>query len=360
MLFLLLALFSQGASIQTQFDNAVAALKASDLPKAEAGFKTILESQPNNVGALANLGVVYSQMNQPAEAITIYNRALKLKPGDPRLLMNLGLAHLKFDEHDTAKPLFAEALSKSPGSVQIRELLATTQVYTGEAKEALVNLSKLWDSSSVLYLRMLAQLKLDQKQEAQATSATLFARLGAAEAHFLSGRAYYESALFDEAVKSLEQAAKSKPTLLGLQRELGKAYVSIRNSSDARKHLQAALQQNPYDQEAAYFLGALLVQEDALADGVGYLRQSEKIRPNFWGVHYYLGRAFLQQGETAAALKHFERAASLNPEEPSIYFQLSRALKIAGRDDESRKAADRLRELRAKMAGKERETLVLK
>jgi Flp pilus assembly protein TadD len=60
------------------------------------------------------------------------------------------------------------------------------------------------------------------------------------------------------------------------------------------------------------------------------------------------------------SLKHFSKAAALNPEEPSIYYQLSRALKAAGRDDESRKAAARLRELRAKTAGKEQETLVLK
>jgi Flp pilus assembly protein TadD len=77
-------------------------------------------------------------------------------------------------------------------------------------------------------------------------------------------------------------------------------------------------------------------------------------------VHYYLGRALLQQGDTGAALKHLDRAASLNPDEAATYYQLSRALKAAGRDEDSRKAADRLRELCAKTVEKEQEALVLR
>ena len=345
MLLLLVALLAQAVPVQTQFENAAKALASGDLPRAEAGFKAVLKAQPANIGALANLGTVYSRMDRPADAIETYNRALKLSPGEPRLLMNLGLAHLKLDEHEAAKPLFAAALRKSPGNAQIRELLATTQVYTGESREALQGLSDLPDSPAVLYLRMLALLKLGMKEQAQSASSALFASLRPAEAHFLAGRAYYESTLIEDAIKALEQAAHAEPKLPGVQRELGKAYVSVRNSAEARSRLLLALEQNPYDQEAAYFLGAVLVQEDAVAEGIAYLRQAAEKRPQFWGVHYYLGRASLAQGDAAAAVKHLERAAALNATEAAVYYQLARALRAAGREPESRKAAARVREL---------------
>ena len=358
MLLLVAALLAQVVPVQTQFEDAAKALASGDLQRAEAGFKTVLKAQPANVGALANLGTVYSRMDRPADAIQTYKRALKLSPAEPRLLMNLGLAHLKLDEHEAAKPLFAAALKKSPKSAQIRELLATTQVYTGEAREALKGLSELPDTSGVLYLRMLAQLRLGLKEQAESTSAALFAALRPAEAHFLAGRAYYESTLFDEAVKSLELAAGADPKLPGVQRELGKAYVSVRNSGEAKSRLLKALEQNEHDQEAAYFLGAMLIQEDAVSEGIAHLRRAAEKRPNFWGIHYYLGRAFLSQGDPGSAVKHLERAAALNGGEAAVYYQLARALRSAGREAESRNAAARVRELQAK--GKPAEALVLK
>ena len=65
MLFFLLAFLSQEVSIQSQFNNAVAALNAGDLPKAEAGFKSILQLQPNNL-RLINSGGADDRLSSSA------------------------------------------------------------------------------------------------------------------------------------------------------------------------------------------------------------------------------------------------------------------------------------------------------
>lgn len=356
MLLLLLALLSQ----QSLFESALAALSAGDLPRAEQEFKAVLKVSPKSLPALANLGVVYSKMDRLVDAIDVYKQALKLSPGEPKLLLNLGLAHLKLEDHSSAKPLFAAVLNKQPQNLQARELLGTTQVFAGEAEAGLSTLEPLPGNPGVLYLRMLAQLKMKNREQAMQTSALLFARVSPAEASFLEGRAYYESALFEEAAKSLDHAAELDAALAGVQRELGKTYVSLRNPTAAKTHLEAALSRNPYDQEAAYFLGALLVQERENEAGIRYLEQSRKTRPDFWGAHYYLGKARLQLGDVARALPLLERAASLNAGEASIHYLLAQALKTAGRDEESRRASARMKELRAKTAVKEREALVLR
>ncbi|MEO0108483.1 MAG: tetratricopeptide repeat protein, partial [candidate division WOR-3 bacterium] len=57
-------------------------LASGDLAAAERGFLSVLKAQPNHVGALGNLGVVYSRMDRAADAITVYQRALKLSAND--------------------------------------------------------------------------------------------------------------------------------------------------------------------------------------------------------------------------------------------------------------------------------------
>src|SRR5262249_10818055 len=74
------------------FQRAAAALQAGNYAAAEAGFQEVLKLVPGHVGALGNLGVVYSRMNRLSDAEKVYQRALRLSPDDRGLLLNLGLA----------------------------------------------------------------------------------------------------------------------------------------------------------------------------------------------------------------------------------------------------------------------------
>ena len=74
------------------FESASRALAANDLPAAERGFQQVLKSQPGHVGALGNLGVVYSRMGRYADAAAVYRRGLKAAPADPLLNLNIALA----------------------------------------------------------------------------------------------------------------------------------------------------------------------------------------------------------------------------------------------------------------------------
>ena len=54
------------------FDQAAQALEAGDYAAAEKGFKLVLRQEPNNVAAVANLGIIYARTNRGDEAITAY------------------------------------------------------------------------------------------------------------------------------------------------------------------------------------------------------------------------------------------------------------------------------------------------
>ena len=358
MIVVLLLLFAAESAKQA-FDEAAKALSTGNYIAAEKGFQQVLKLEPSNIGALGNLGVVYSRLNRTPDAIVVYQRALKIAPNEPSLLLNLALAHLKQDDYAAAKPLLAKAVQLRPDNAQARELLATTQVFTGDADKAIPMLIKI-DTPGARYNLAIAYLKTGQKAEAQAAIEELFRSVSPAQANFLVGRAKYEATLFEEAASALEKAAQLDSQLPGVRRELGKTYISLRKSTEARTSLKAALEQNVEDDEAHYFLGGLLIQEGEIEEGVPHLERAQQSRPQFWGSYYYLGKAKLQRNQVTAAIKDLRKASELNPNESAVYYQLSRALKVAGRDEEAKKAAAQLAALRAKEHAKDAEALVVK
>jgi tetratricopeptide (TPR) repeat protein len=253
-------------------------------------------------------------------------------------------------------------LDAQPGHAQAMELMATTDLYTGNVAGATETLEALrpGGSPSVLYLLALAYLRQNRREDAMDAVSQLFSSVPRAQAHLLAGRAYYESTLFEQALSELTKAREIDRNLPGLARELGKTYVSLRRADDARNALAEALESDPNDAEARYFLGALLVVGNMIEAGVEHLEKARAARPAFWGSYYYLGRAALASGKPADAARLLREAARLQPDDMSVLYQLARALKASGRDEEARQVSSQLADLRARTRKSEREALVLR
>ena len=125
------------SSTQKIFESASVALKNGDYQAAEAGFRKVLQAEPKNVGAMSNLGVVYSRTLRYARAIEIYKRALSFSPREQGVLLNLGLVYLKQDDYGRAQSYFARLHRIDPKNAQAANLLATCLVYGGEPARAL-------------------------------------------------------------------------------------------------------------------------------------------------------------------------------------------------------------------------------
>jgi tetratricopeptide (TPR) repeat protein len=343
---------SQGQAVSTGtiFADAARALSSGDLAAASRGFEQVLAREPNNLGALGNLGVVYSRSGQPVKAIAMYRRALQIAPDHPGLLLNLALAYLKLDDHAAAKPLLAKLLTLNPPDrSQAQELLAICQIQTNELVPALQALQHLAQSPApspgVLHFLSLAYLKNNQRDLAIGTLARLYDSLPAARAHFLEGRVWYDAALFDSALEAYDKAYALDAKLPSLALELGKTHISLRNSSDAETFLRAALAQDPGDIEASYFLGALLVQNGQHAEGAPLLETVKATRPSLWGTHYYLGKAKLALNQPKAAIPLLQQAAKLSPNESPVQYQLARAYQAAGRALEAKQTFAKVQKL---------------
>lgn len=90
-------------SPEALFRKASESLASGDPAGAESGFRQILKAERGNIGALGNLGLVYSRLDRPAEAIAFYQGAMRVAPNEPGLRLNLGSAYLEQEDYAAAK-----------------------------------------------------------------------------------------------------------------------------------------------------------------------------------------------------------------------------------------------------------------
>jgi tetratricopeptide (TPR) repeat protein len=330
------------------FRKSSAALAAHEYGVAEQGFLEVLKLEPGNIGALGNLGVIYSKTHRFSDAIQIYQRALKLAPGEKFLLTNLGLAYLKQERYSQASPVF-EKLAADPQNHQARELLATSRLAVGQNELALAALANEPVNPGMLYIRGVALTRLKRTEAAHQAFTEMMSAADPAQANFLMGKASYETEHFQDAADFFGKTLALDPGFEGAHRELGKVLISLHEDDAAEKELRLA---GADDEEALYFLGAL-ISHDRPEEATPILDRAHRLNPDFWGPLYYLGRIYVEKNDPKQALPLLERAAKLNPDEAAIQYQLARALQKAGRAAEARAAFAKVKNLKGNSLQKE-------
>ena len=315
-------------------------------------FKRVLKQQPNNVGALGNLGILYARTNRIDKAIAEYQRALRLSPDDEAILLNLGLVYLKEELHSRASPYFQRVLAVDPHNRQARQLLDVCRLYTGDVPTAIRDLKTLTQENrgdeQLLFLLGFAYLKGGESKAGQAVFNQMFEAAGPARAQFLFGKASYDAALFPQAEESFLAVLRLDPQFPGIHLALGKVYISERRTEDAVSQLKEALKESSSNEDANYFLGSLLVRENQDEQGVAYLEQAKRLKPDSYGVYLYLGRAKLHLGQAAEAVRLLQKAVELNPDDASAQYTLGRALKSSGQQMAATRAFERARSLNSR------------
>jgi len=179
----------------------------------------------------------------------VYKQALRIAPREKGILLNLGLVYLKQDDYALALPYFRRLHGQDPDNLQATNLLATCLVYGGQSAAALELLKPLAGTKgdpATLYLLGVAYSRTGEKEAGEKVFATLFEDAGTkAQANFLVGKAYYDSARFAEAEQAFKEAEGADPRLRGVHLELAKVYISLRRYEEARKSLAWALQMEP-------------------------------------------------------------------------------------------------------------------
>ena len=117
------------------------ALEASDRRGAEAAYRKVLALDPDHADAYLNLGALLCESRRCAEAVTLYDEALRRRPDEPLLHFNRAVA--LEDQGRTADALasYHASLTLAPDLADAHYNAARLHEALGDAKQAVRHFS---------------------------------------------------------------------------------------------------------------------------------------------------------------------------------------------------------------------------
>jgi tetratricopeptide (TPR) repeat protein len=326
--------------LRQAFETGEQAMRSGDLATAEKSFRQVLAQTPADVGALVNLGVVYSREEKWKAALTELEAAQKLAPGVPGISLNIGLAYYRQSAYARAIPPFEAVLKAQPDSAQARRLLGLCYLFELRYAEATRTLEPLWEQSNsdISYLYALAvsaansgRADLDQK----ALTRLLEVGKGSPAVDLLLGKAYLAHDEDDQALEAFEKAAAVDPKLPMLHYHLGVIYNRRHELARAEKEFREdiALEPNvPYDYDQ---LGAVCAAQEEFDAARAAFEKAVQLDPRIARSWYGLAKIEKDRKHYTLALKDLQAAGEADPKSPSVHYMRSRVLAEMGRKAEA-------------------------
>jgi Flp pilus assembly protein TadD len=127
---------SKTVSIEETFDRAGSLHAQDELDQAEQLYCAILQSDPNHIGALHNLGILRLQRGQYDDTIALVQKVVRLKPGLPLAHNTLGVALRQRGRLEEAEGCCREALRLHPDYAEAHNNLGWVLTALGRLGEA--------------------------------------------------------------------------------------------------------------------------------------------------------------------------------------------------------------------------------
>ena len=357
---------TRNAQIREHTQSAQAALKGKDMETAKAEFLSVLALEPQNSGALVNLGVIAMSQGDCQGAAHRLTKALAVQPSLTKAQALLGICEKRLGS-SSAQHLLESSFAKLTDTTvrtQVGKELIGLYYQQGGSERALPVVQKLVDLNpddvDILYMaqrlyRELADDTLDKlavlapgSARMQQVIAERLVNVGdavsAAEhyrkaleidprlpgVHFELAQAILESARSnaaaqDEAEKELKAAVSQDGDSASVECELG-AIANLRSDTDqAYSHYTRAFSMNPGSTQAQLGLGQVLMTMEKPQEARKYLEMAVKADPLNAAAHYRLASTYklLQMPEAAQKEMHlFQEIKDTKDQVRKLYKQM--------------------------------------
>ncbi len=350
--FLLLAAVPQNA-----LDSGRQALEAGDLPRAEQLFQQYLSEHPNSAEALSNLAAVHARREQFAEAVALYEKALKADPGLTPVHFNIAVSLGRLNRFAEAAQHLRIFLESYPNEPRAAQLLGLCLIETGDLRDALVQLERSYKENpkdpSIIYALAYANARAGNVDRAAGLLRS--SESNPAQAKLVQGLIEYRRGRFTEAKALFEEVLRMSPDVAPAIAALGRLELLAHNDSQAIRLLERAVALNPSDAESFYQLGVLYDRNGRTGEGVKMLRRAIALRANYADPHYQLGRIALDHQDYKTALAELEEARRILPDQEAIRLALGRAYQALGRTADAKAEFAEVRRLKAAVIERDRQ-----
>lgn len=237
----------------------------------------IIAKSPHKARAYLNRGGEYLRRGDLSRALADIEKGLSLDPDNPEGLNNYAIVLYKLGRRDEALVYFERSVERSPRDLKPRYNYGNALMEMGSFREAFEQYEYL-----VTYVA-----KTDP------------------DAYALAGKAAARMGDYDTAMKRLNRALELDPDnedacfyLGNIMQERGELLAAV-------EYFRKSLQANPGKVEAYTNCGATLYMLGRVDEAIDLLRRAVVINPNYTDAHNTLGLILYEQGELNEAAEQF-------------------------------------------------------
>jgi tetratricopeptide (TPR) repeat protein len=333
------------------------ALESGDLNRAGQLFREYAAQHPDSAEAYSNWATVCARREQYAEAVKLYQKALKVNPKLVPVHFNIAVSLGKLRRYNEAAGHLRAFLKSYPDEPRAHQLLGLCLVETGDLRAALRELETSYKENpkdgSILYSLAYANARAGGLDQAAELLRGL--ESNPAQAKLIRGLIEYRQQRFVEAKALFREAVQAMPDAAPAVAALGRLELFDHNDGEAIPLLERAVRLNPSDAESTYQLGVLYARNGREAGAVSTLRRALTLRANYADPHYHLGRIAFDRKDYKTAIAELEEARRILPNQEAIRFLLGRTYQAAGRDAQAKIEFAVVRRLKAEALDKARE-----
>jgi len=303
---------------------------------------------------------VLSHMGRMKDAIDSYTRALALDPSNSKIEFNLAVALIKESNYALAADRLKH-LQRAGNDIRYDELLAFCyyhlQSYSlaARAAERAYSANPNDPANALILGSTYERMGLYEKALPLITLALKSA--GSAEGHLILAQTLNGLHRFPESESELKQIDTRQPNFPGLHEAMGEIYVGTERTPQAEAEFAAAIEQDPNDFEANYFLGRLKRFDGDMASAKRYLTVADQLHPNSQEVEYERAEIAMKERRFADAIPLFEAVIGAQPDQAQAYLSLAEAYQRVGRRADAQREGElynaKLRESRERIAAQE-------
>ena len=317
-------------------DLGAALLAEGQRPEAITLFEKALRIDPFDFQANYNLGIALVETGHPAAAMGQYERAILVYPGFYRARNNLGVLLTNEGRLPEAIEQLTQALKENPDLVEAHINLGIALTNSGRTAEAIAECTEALRLSpdSPVALCNLANALDHQGRVAEAAAGYERAlRLDPdyAEARNNLGVIYSETGRLEDAVLQYQAALRAKPDLADAHENFGTTLVQMNRLPEAAGQFMAAVKLEPGNAKAQNALGGLLFQLGRAAEAIPSLEEAVRLKPDYAEAHANLGGALANTGRLPEAISHLEEAIRVRPGYAEARSNLAVILAATGR-----------------------------
>lgn len=331
--------------------DGLKALEEHRYEAATEAFHKAIEGDPSDYSAHFNLAVAYGFLNKDAEGIAEYRKTLELKPGLFEAETNEGVLLLRQKRAAEALPLFEDAVRQKAGDFGARYHLAQCELDTGadSKAEADFHAALAINPKSAAAELGLAHALVGEKKLADA--APHFRQAAAIDPTYRDG--LLELADLYEKDNQIDQTLailREFPDNPGAQEHIGELMLRGKRYADAIPSLEAAYAKDPTPANGTALAMAYQSNGEP-AKAVPLLEKALATDSGNFLLHFTYGQALMETKQYPAAVRQFDQAVKIQPNDMRAWSNFGAALYLAGDLEPAVAAFDRARALGENTAG---------